>query len=44
MRLVPFSVDDAIPLVAAAALPVLPLLLTAMPLDSILNQLVKLVL
>ena len=44
MRLVPFSLDDAIPLVAAAALPVLPLLLTAMPLDAILNRLVKLVL
>ena len=44
MRLVPFSLYDAIPLIAAAALPVLPLVLTVMPLDDILTRLVKLVL
>jgi hypothetical protein len=42
MRAVPFGLNDAIRLAAAALLPILPLLLTVMPLDEILARLFKL--
>jgi hypothetical protein len=41
MRLVPFGLDDVLPLVGIAALPLLPLLLTVMPLDQIVTRLLK---
>jgi hypothetical protein len=41
MRLIPFALGDVLLLVGAAALPVLPLLLTAMPLDEIVTRLLK---
>ena len=41
MRLVPFALDDALPLAAIAALPIVPLLLTVMPIDEILTRLLK---
>ena len=41
MRLVPFAFSDVILLVVAAALPVLPLVLTVMPLDQLLSRLIK---
>jgi hypothetical protein len=44
MRLVPFALQDVVPLVLAAILPVLPLLLTVMPLDELLTRLLKTVL
>jgi hypothetical protein len=42
MRPVPFGLNDAVRLVVAALLPVLPLLLTVMPLDEIVSRLFKL--
>jgi hypothetical protein len=41
MRLVPFGLDDVIPLAGVAVVPVLPLLLTVMPLDEIVAHLLK---
>jgi hypothetical protein len=41
MRLVPFALRDVLQLVAAVALPLLPLLLTIMPLDELLTRLLK---
>jgi hypothetical protein len=41
MRLVPFALSDVLQLVAAVALPLLPLLLTIMPLDELLTRLLK---
>ena len=38
MRLVPFSIADLSPLAVAVALPSLPLLLTIMPLDSLMTR------
>jgi len=43
MRSVPFSLNDVKALVAATAAPLLPLLLTIMPLDELLERLVKVV-
>jgi hypothetical protein len=43
MRPVPFSLKDVTPLVAAAALPVLPLLLTIMPLEELVTRLLKII-
>ena len=44
MRLVPFALGDVLLLVGAAALPVVPLLLTVMPLDEIVTRLLKTIL
>ncbi len=41
MRLVPFGLDDVVPLAGIAVLPVVPLLLTVMPLDEILSRVLK---
>ena len=41
MRVVPFVTDDLIRLVVATAVPLLPLLLTIMPLDQLLAQIFK---
>jgi len=41
MRLVPFTFPDAGHLVAAVALPVLPLVLTVMPLEELVTRLIK---
>ncbi len=41
MRLAPFGLDAVLPLAGIAVLPVLPLLLTAMPLDEILTRVLK---
>ena len=43
MRLVPFSLSDVGQLVAAVALPVLPLVLTIMPLEELVTRLIKIV-
>jgi hypothetical protein len=43
MRVVPFTLTDAILLVVATALPLLPLLLTMMPLDELLRRFLKVV-
>jgi hypothetical protein len=43
MRVVPFTLADAILLAVATALPLLPLLLTMMPLDELLGRLLKVV-
>jgi hypothetical protein len=43
MRLVPFTLRDGGHLVAAAALPVLPLVLTIMPLEDLVTGLIKIV-
>jgi hypothetical protein len=43
MRAVTFALDDIKTLVAAAALPLPPLVLTIMPLDELLSHLVKLI-
>jgi hypothetical protein len=40
MRPFPFGMETFVPLVAATALPVLPLLLTVMPLEEIVKKLV----
>ena len=44
MRLVPFTLRDSIVLMIATATPLLPLLLTMMPLEEVLTKLVKIVL
>ena len=41
MRLVPFGLDDVLPLAGIAVLPLLPLLVTVMPLDEILTRVLK---
>jgi hypothetical protein len=43
MRPVPFSLNDAIRLASAAAVPILPLMLTIMPLDELVTRLFKLI-
>jgi hypothetical protein len=43
MRLVPFWLDDALPLAAIAVLPMVPLLLTVMPVDEIVTRLLKII-
>jgi hypothetical protein len=43
MRFVPFSLQDIVRLAAATAIPLLPLLLTIMPLDELLTRLAKIV-
>jgi hypothetical protein len=43
MRLVPFSLEDVFRLAIATALPLLPLLLTIMPLDELLTRLAKII-
>jgi hypothetical protein len=43
MRLVPFSLNDTSRLAVAAALPILPLLLTIMPLDEVVTRLLKVI-
>ena len=41
MRLVPFGLDDVTPLAGVAVVPLLPLLLTVMPLDQIVTRLAE---
>ncbi|MGO9720272.1 MAG: hypothetical protein ACLPOA_06725 [Methylocella sp.] len=41
MRLVPFALSDVAQLVAAVALPILPLVLTVMPLEELVSRLIK---
>ena len=41
MRLVPFGLDDVVPLAGIAVSPILPLLLTVMPLDEMLSRVLK---
>ena len=43
MRLVPFGYHDVIFLVATTVTPIVPLLLTIMPLEELLHRLVKIV-
>jgi hypothetical protein len=43
MRPVPFSLNDAIRLASAAAVPILPLMLTIMPLEELVTRLFKLI-
>jgi hypothetical protein len=43
MRFVPFTLNDVTQLVGAAALPILPLLLTIMPLEEIVTRLLKVI-
>jgi hypothetical protein len=43
MRLVPFSLEDVFRLALATAIPILPLLLTIMPLDELVTRLAKIV-
>jgi hypothetical protein len=43
MRLVPFSLEDVLRLAIATAMPLLPLLLTTMPLEELLARLDKVV-
>jgi hypothetical protein len=43
MRLVPFALSDVGQLVAAVAVPVLPLVLTIMPLEELVTRLIKIV-
>ncbi len=43
MRLVPFSLEDVFRLATATAIPLLPLLLTVMPLEELLTRLAKIV-
>jgi hypothetical protein len=43
MRFVPFALDDVTRLLVATAAPLLPLLLTIMPLDELLMRLVKII-
>jgi hypothetical protein len=43
MRLVPFSLEDVLRLAIATAIPLLPLLLTIMPLEELLTRLAKMV-
>jgi hypothetical protein len=43
MRLVPFSLEDVLRLAIATAIPLLPLLLTIMPLEELLTRLAKIV-
>jgi hypothetical protein len=44
MRLVPFSLEDVLRLAIATAMPLLPLLLTIMPLEELLTRFAKIVL
>lgn len=44
MRLVPFSLEDVFRLATATALPLLPLVLTIMPLEELLTRIAKIVL
>jgi hypothetical protein len=44
MRSVPFGFDEVKAMVAVAAAPMLPLLLTIMPIEDLLHRLVKVVL
>lgn len=43
MRFVPFSLEDVIRLAVATAAPLLPLLLTIMPLEELLSRLIKII-
>jgi hypothetical protein len=43
MRLVPFTLEDVVRLVGVTALPILPLLLTVMPLEELLSRLIKII-
>jgi len=43
MRLVPFALGDVVLLVGAVALPILPLVLTIMPLEELVTRLIKIV-
>ena len=43
MRLVPFALQDITRLVGTAALPILPLLLTVMPLEEMVTRLIKII-
>jgi hypothetical protein len=41
MRVVPFALNDVILLVVATAMPILPLLLTILPLEELVSRLIK---
>jgi hypothetical protein len=41
MRAIPFAIEDAVRLLLITAAPMIPLLLTIMPLEQLLNQAVK---
>jgi hypothetical protein len=43
MRTVPFTLRDVIALVVVTAAPLLPLVLTVMPLEELLKRLVKII-
>jgi hypothetical protein len=43
MRIVPFTIDDVVRLLVATLLPLVPLLLTIMPLEKLVTQAIKLV-
>ena len=43
MRAVPFSTEDVISLLVASVVPMLPLLLTIMPLDQLVTEGIKMV-
>jgi hypothetical protein len=44
MRLLPFTLRDVLVLVGATALPVVPLVLAAMPLEEVVSRLSKVIL
>jgi hypothetical protein len=43
MRVVPFAVDDVLRLLVATVVPMVPLLLTIMPLDQLVSEAIKFV-
>ena len=43
MRVIPFATDDVVRLLIATAAPLVPLLLTIMPLDELVTQAVKII-
>jgi hypothetical protein len=43
MRSIPFGTDDVVRLLIATVIPIVPLLLTIMPLEQLLTQIVKII-
>jgi hypothetical protein len=43
MRMVPFVLDDVVKLVASTAAPIVPLLLTVMPLEELVQRIIKII-
>jgi hypothetical protein len=43
MRFIPFATDDVIRLLVATVAPVVPLLLTIMPLEQLVTQVIKII-